>query len=126
MYEKAVFFGDHDMARKILMLKDPAQIKKAGRLVKGFDDKLWSPVKVVIMDEVISRKAENTSFGEYLDNTQGVIFVEASPYDRVWGIGLSRYDAIRTQESLWPGKNLLGKIVNHVQYNRNFWKSVNG
>ncbi len=116
MHRKAIAFGDYDMADKIMLLKDPGQIKKAGRLVKNFDTIEWDKVSDGFMFDVVLQKALKSSFGAYLLNLPlDTIFVEASPYDRKWGIGLSRYDAIRIQESLWPGENRLGKIINRVQ-----------
>ena len=37
--------------------------------------------------------------------------VEASPYDKIWGIGLKKEDAIKISEDKWPGENLLGKVL---------------
>lgn len=125
MYLKAMHFTDYDMADKIMKLKDPAQIKKAGRLVQGFDEAEWNLVCVDRMIEVVKTKANNSYLGDYLLSLPNTKFVEASPYDRKWGIGLSRYDAIRTPEALWPGRNLLGKVMNYVQYDLQFWKSIN-
>jgi ribA/ribD-fused uncharacterized protein len=47
--------------------------------------------------------------------TKPKILVEASPYDKIWGIGLSIADAIKTPKSQWPGQNLLGKALVEVR-----------
>jgi ribA/ribD-fused uncharacterized protein len=36
------------------------------------------------------------------------VLVEASPYDRIWGIGVSATDERATDPRRWPGANLLG------------------
>jgi ribA/ribD-fused uncharacterized protein len=43
------------------------------------------------------------------------IIAEASPYDQVWGIGLSEEDPLAQNISTWNGKNLLGKILMSVR-----------
>ena len=40
-------------------------------------------------------------------------FVEASPYDRIWGIGYSEKDAL--ENIPYWGENLLGKIITDLR-----------
>ena len=119
MHEKAIYFGDEDMAKKILMLRDPAHIKKAGKLVKNFDDIEWAKVKIQKMYDVVFRKFTATpELFLYLKNTGTDFLVEASPYDRVWGIGYNKYDALKVPVSDW-GSNLLGLILMNLRRNFN-------
>jgi len=39
------------------------------------------------------------------------IFVEASPYDKIWGVGLSPDDDRVLDINKWNGQNLLGKCI---------------
>ena len=49
-----------------------------------------------------------------LEEFNGIHFVEASPYDRIWGIGFSVESAMLVDKKLW-GQNLLGKSLDHVR-----------
>ena len=115
MYEKALYFGDAIMASRILQLRNPAEHKKAGKLVKDFDPVIWSKVKTQYMYQVCMAKFyQNPLIREsFINSTEHL--VEASPYDLEWGIGLDAYTAVRTKEEDWPGKNLLGKVLMHVR-----------
>jgi len=45
---------------------------------------------------------------EFLLSTGNAILVEASPYDKIWGIGLDREHAEKVPVEKWTGENLLG------------------
>ena len=111
MWEKAMYFGDTDLANKILMLKEPKHIKAAGQTVKGMDKDEWAKVKTTKMLHVLRRKFSLIDLQKYLLDTEYDILVEASPYDSEWGIGLDAKSAYTTPMSEWLGKNLLGKCL---------------
>ncbi|MBP8240689.1 MAG: DUF1768 domain-containing protein [Saprospiraceae bacterium] len=48
-------------------------------------------------------------------NTNNRLLVEASPYDKIWGIGISEDDDLRFNKENWVGENLLGKILTQLR-----------
>lgn len=92
----------------ILASSDPKTIKELGRKIKDFDEKKWNEHKLEIV-----KKGNFFKFGQNLELKKILLatgtkeLVEASPYDAIWGIGLSEKNAITTPRSEW-GTNLLG------------------
>ena len=116
MWEKAVFFNDHESANKILREENPAKAKKLGREVKNFDDSKWSKVCYEIMYLINYEKYfQNTRLKNILLNTGDKMIIEANPKDTRWGIGLSAEDDRVLDESQWQGENLLGKVLMQVR-----------
>lgn len=113
MYQKALFFNDIDIANKILKEKNPKYQKKLGREVKNFNIDKWNNVKYDIVKKGILEKfKQNPELKKYLLKYKGYKFVEASPYDRIWGIGFLELDAIKNIDK-W-GENLLGQILTEL------------
>ena len=88
MAEKARLFHDSEMEEKILQAKNPYQVKKFGRMVKNYDDRAWrEQCFASVVRGNVAKFSQNTELGEFLKNTNKRILVEASPVDRIWGIG---------------------------------------
>lgn len=116
MWMKADFFGDDETAAKILRTNEPEVARKLGRLVKNYDDAEWDKNRVAAMFQAVwSKFLQNEDLRKKLCDSKynGLQFVEAAYYDRIWGIGYNEDDAL-ANESDW-GRNELGKILDKVR-----------
>jgi ribA/ribD-fused uncharacterized protein len=112
MHGKALLFGDHAVAAELLAASHPREHKALGRKVKGFDDVVWRREREAIVHAGNHAKfTQNPELLELLLATQGTTLVEASPYDKIWGIGLAASDPRAQDAAQWKGQNLLGKIL---------------
>lgn len=118
MWSKAMLFGDTNKAEEIMNTKEPRDQKKLGREVGGFDQTMWDSMQTRVMYNIMTGKFKNADMWQHLERTKDTTMVEASPYDKIWGIGLSEYKAKQTPESQWPGQNLLGKMLTKYRNDR--------
>jgi ribA/ribD-fused uncharacterized protein len=108
MYNKAVLFGDMKMAKVILATPDPRKVKGLGRKVRGFKEAVWKRERLPIVRKGNYLKfSQNPALWKALDSAIGDP-VEASPVDRIWGIGLRASDPRALDPKTWRGLNLLG------------------
>lgn len=115
MFQKAVLFHDVETAKKIMETEDPKKIKALGREVKNFDSAVWDDAKFDIVVKANHKKfTQNEELRERLLGTGDKILVEASPYDKIWGVGLRANDERILDERNW-GQNLLGKALMGVR-----------
>lgn len=116
MAQKAVLFGDDVALAKILEAETPAEAKKLGRTVRGFDEQRWRDARAqIVYQGNLAKFRQHEHMGQYLRATEGRILVEASPMDRIWGIGLSKDDARAQDPRTWRGQNLLGFVLMEVR-----------
>lgn len=118
MWEKAMYFKDYAIAEQILDAETPYEAKKLGRKVKGFNDDDWASVRYDIMKTIVFKKFEqNTNLKKLLLNKdwKDKIFVEGSPFDKIWGVGISYDSPLIADENNWKGENLLGKVLCEVR-----------
>jgi ribA/ribD-fused uncharacterized protein len=116
MYGKAVLFGDDEVAGQILEALSPNQHKALGRKVRNFDDAVWKRSREAIVTAGSRAKfTQNAELRQALLETAGTELVEASPFDRIWGIGLAATDERAEDPAQWRGQNLLGKILTRVR-----------
>lgn len=109
MASKARLFGDEVTLAKILASDDPAVIKKLGREVRGFDNATWERRRMDLVTEGnVAKFGQDPAMKAHLLATGDAILVEASPLDRIWGIGLDEHDPAALDPARWQGLNLLG------------------
>ncbi len=87
----------------------PAEAKRLGRDARGFDPPAWRRHRF----DIVAR-GNAATFGQdevlagYLRSTGDAVLVEASPDDRVWGVGRALDDPAAADPRRWDGENLLG------------------
>lgn len=116
--QKCLLFDETniELYNKIMESKLPMVIKKLGRLVKNFDERIWEKEKYEIMKNGLRYKFnQNKLLKNKLLDTKMKSLYEASKYDLIWGIGVDSTQASKITESSYPGKNLLGKALMEIR-----------
>lgn len=115
MYNKAVLFNDFQIAKRILEVNDPKMQKALGRQVQDFNPKVWDKKAYsIVLEGNIAKFKANRVIRTVMKGTTGD-FVECSPYDRIWGVGLGMDHPDRLYPIRWKGKNLLGKALTQTR-----------
>ncbi len=116
MYRKALLFGDVNIASKLIDCHNPKDAKAYGRQIRGFNEDIWEQTKRdIVFIGNIYKFSQSAFLRHYLINTGKKELVEASPWDKIWGIGLSEEEARKTDPGFWPGQNLLGRVLMQVR-----------
>lgn len=118
MAQKAKIFKDQVAYDDIMESSDPANQKQAGRRVRGFDPDIWNAVcRDIVFRANYAKFTQNEElFRTLMDPiNDGKEFVEASKYDKIWGIGLVSTDPLSWDKSTWQGTNWLGIAITEVR-----------
>ena len=116
MAEKARLFDDGEMLTKIMESVNPKEMKAYGRKVRGFEKDVWEDACYGIVKRGnVAKFSQNPELWEYLKGTQKRILVEASPMDRIWGIGMGKTNPDAQNPLKWKGSNLLGFALTEVR-----------
>jgi hypothetical protein len=117
MVAKALLFGDAETAERIKAAPDPQAAKALGRDVRGFDEQLWAERRFdLVVTGNLAKFGQHQDLGDFLLATGNRVLVEASPLDRVWGIGLAADDERAASPEHWAGLNLLGFALMEVRH----------
>ena len=109
MWGKAMLFDDRKTAERVLAATHPKQAKDLGRQVRNFDQATWEAHRYAIVVTGNTHKfGQHAGPRAFLLGTGTRVLVEASPLDRVWGIGLTGDDPRAEDPTRWRGLNLLG------------------
>lgn len=117
MYRKALLFSDKKIADKIVRIGyNPGEHKSLGREVSSFVQEVWDMEKQNIVYQGNYYKfTQSIELKKSLLGTTPKTLVEASPVDKIWGIGLSIDDPSRFDINNWEGENLLGFILTRLR-----------
>jgi len=116
MWRKATLFDDSAMAERILAAPHPHAAKTWGGRVARFDQQIWNEHRLpVVVAGNLAKFGQNAPLRTFLLGTGERVLVEASPIDRIWGIGLSRDDPAAADPYRWQGLNLLGFALMRVR-----------
>lgn len=116
---KAALFSDTATLELILKENtkpktDPKHMKALGRKITPFDEGKWVDHReqIVFLGNLY-KFGQNGELKELLLGTGHLILVEASPRDRIWGIGFGEKRAM-AEKQRW-GLNLLGQALMKVR-----------
>ena len=127
MLQKALTFGDTEIAEQIEAEEDLQEIKRLGRMVARYNDSLWKAIRVQILRRGIRAKfQQNPRLLCDLLATGNALLAECAPRDLVWGIGIDMEDSRSGDPKEWKGRNLLGRTLMRVREDLRAWCSVAG
>ncbi|CAE6511198.1 unnamed protein product [Rhizoctonia solani] len=111
MHRKGVLFApDSPVTSAILETTNPRDIKALGRMIPNFDETVWKRERLNIVTEGSRLKfRQSEALKAQLLATEDKELVEASPFDRIWGVGFGAKQAPMKRDK-W-GENLLGKAL---------------
>ena len=116
MAQKVKLFEDFNILEKIIKAETPIEVKKLGREVKNYNDKLWVEKRYEIVKQGNFLKfSQNELLRDFLINTNDSIIIESSPVDNIWGIGMDENHKDLKNPKNWLGLNLLGFALMEVR-----------
>jgi ribA/ribD-fused uncharacterized protein len=115
MHRKGMLFApESPVTLAILETTNPRDIKALGRKIPDFDETIWKRGRLAIVAEGTRFKfRQNESLKVQLLATDEKELVEASPFDKIWGVGFNAKQA-PSKRGKW-GANLLGKALMTVR-----------
>jgi ribA/ribD-fused uncharacterized protein len=116
MAGKARIFADDEGLAAVLAARSPGAAKAAGRKVRGYDEQRWAGARYdIVVAGNLAKFGQHDHLREFLLATGDRVLVEASPHDRVWGIGMGPDDPDVAHPLRWRGLNLLGFALMDVR-----------
>jgi ribA/ribD-fused uncharacterized protein len=118
VYAKAMTFKDIQIAEAVMRTDSGYEARKLGKMIAGFDKQKWDGMQVKIMKAVVMQKflhcekVRNLMLQKYKD---GYSFVHVGgPYAVFWSNGLSEEKSQVVPPAEWPGRDMLGQILNET------------
>lgn len=115
-HQKALTFGDLEIAQKVMQSFDFEEMKALGRQVRNYDNTVWNGIRqIVVYEGLLAKFGQNPELKQKLLATGDALLAEAEEYDSIWGIGLSMEDERNQHPDAWKGQNLLGFALIQVR-----------
>ena len=84
--------------------------------VKNFVTEVWDAKRDEIMEKAIRAKfVQHPELRKELQATGDKLIGEADPRDTYWGIGTSSDTSKAKDPTKWPGKNVVGKLLEELR-----------
>lgn len=116
MAGKARLFGDEEGLAAVLAAHGPREAKTAGRKVRCFDQTRWAEERYgIVVAGTRFKFTQHPALAKVLIDTGTAVLAEASPGDRIWGIGLPAEHDDARDPARWRGLNLLGRALMEVR-----------
>lgn len=116
MAQKAALFGDKKIQEEIMKGTHPKQYKELGRKIFGFNQGIWDRYCCdIVIKGNVAKFSQNEDLKAFLLGTINRVLVEASPYDKIWGIGMSQDERNIENPLTWNGTNFLGFCLMEVR-----------
>ncbi len=116
MAQKALLFGDKEAYEKILIAGSPKEAKAIGRQVLNYKEDVWTDKRFdIVVTGNLHKFSQHADLKAFLLSTKDRVIVEASPVDRIWGIGLAADNDKAENPLRWNGLNLLGFALMEVR-----------
>lgn len=117
MAAKARLFKDKVSFDKIMKTSSQKVAKDLGRKVEGFDQGVWDAnCYKIVVSGLIAKFMQNRAASDFLATSAPHVLVEASPWDRNWGVGLAMTSSDVFDPPKWRGRNLLGFALTETRF----------
>ena len=131
MAQKAKMFKADALYKSILSETSPRKMKSMGRKIPNYDSKTWDACRSDIVTKAnLAKFSQNPDLRQKLLDTELRVLIEASPTDKIWGVGMDAKDLVkRTDQQVLDigmklGQNLLGKALMTVRAHSSLSKSA--
>lgn len=116
MAMKAKLFRDEEAFLEIMKATTPKDQKDLGKTVRNFDEDVWAISAPLIVEQGnILKFSQNEHLLTEMLSTDDLKFVEGSPHDRIWGVGMRWDNPAIMDPKNWQGSNLLGEALDRVK-----------
>ena len=112
----SLFPGNDELIKQMTNQHDPLKLKNLGQKVSNFNKKTWSESAEGLLYGGLKQKfIENDDCLDFLDSTGNKLIVEASPTDRLFGIGRPITFQGLEDTTTHQGTNIQGHMLMNIR-----------